>query len=109
MEIFPVVVAGSGLLPAVITGDFSSNPKQLKRLMATANYNGLRIVAFNTTGPRAQLPEEFGIPAEYGDLAACCRKYEARAVGLKEENDMTCPFRNELLKKCDIYEVRPQI
>ncbi len=73
---------GSGLLPAVITGDFSSNPKQLKRLMATANYNGLRIVAFNTTGPKAQLPEEFGIPAEYGDLAACCRKYEARAVVL---------------------------
>lgn len=27
----------------------------------------------------------------------------------KEKNDMTCPFRNELLKKCDIYEVRPQI
>jgi len=27
----------------------------------------------------------------------------------KGENNMMCPFRNETLKKCDIYEVRPDI
>ena len=24
-------------------------------------------------------------------------------------NDYTCPFRNEMLKKCNIYEIRPMI
>lgn len=27
----------------------------------------------------------------------------------KGENNLNCPFRNELFKKCDIYEVRPEI
>lgn len=27
----------------------------------------------------------------------------------KEENNLNCPFRNDVLKKCDIYEVRPYI
>lgn len=27
----------------------------------------------------------------------------------KEKNNLMCPFRNEMLKKCDIYEVRPEI
>lgn len=27
----------------------------------------------------------------------------------KGKNNLMCPFRNEMLKKCDIYEVRPEI
>lgn len=27
----------------------------------------------------------------------------------KGENNIICPFRNEAFKKCDIYEVRPEI
>lgn len=27
----------------------------------------------------------------------------------KGENNMCCPFRNEMFKKCDIYGVRPEI
>ena len=27
----------------------------------------------------------------------------------KGKSNLCCPFRNEMLKKCDIYEVRPEI
>ena len=34
---------------------------------------------------------------------------EHRHNFLIDVKDCTCPFRNELTKKCDVYEVRPEI
>lgn len=40
---------------------------------------------------------------EHRHMAAYTAQFDPKAV------DLTCPFRNETARRCDIYEVRPEI
>lgn len=49
------------------------------------------------------------LPLSKGEIKKIQMFVTKNGIKNKQNDSMTCPFRNETFKKCDIYEVRPLI